>query len=93
MESILAPGTSAGTSDDIVIAAGASVTVGIYCATDRSLPAGISFSVVQATPGADAPVAALGNDARALRLAGPATFRVKRPAYSGHAFGVFVVTE
>ena len=93
--SILAPGVTAGTSTDIVVAAGAAVTVGIYAsAADAILPLVVHFSIWQDTPGGDNKLgnAALRQNARQIVLSGPGTFRVKRPAYSGTAFGVFVET-
>lgn len=89
MASILAPGITAETSSDIVIAAGASVLVGIYSAEAGSIPGHVSFRITQKTPGADNSVATLGNHQRSVMLSGPGTYRVARPAYTGTAFGVF----
>lgn len=87
--SILAPGSTAATSTDIAVAAGESVTVGIYAATGDPVPTGARFTVMQDTPGADNVVARLDNYARTTVLAGPGTYRVKRTAYTGTSFGVF----
>lgn len=86
---ILTAGNTALPSADIVVAAGATVTVGIFSAAGGSLPADVAFRVMQDTPGADNQETKLNNSKRTTVLAGPGTFRVKRPAYTGTAFGVF----
>ncbi|SDF69712.1 hypothetical protein SAMN05216571_101259 [Onishia taeanensis] len=88
---VLAAGTAAATSSDIVVAAGESVTVAIFAASGR-LPTSVAFAVKQDTPGGDNVVARLTNVDRATVLAGPGTYRVQRPAYAGTAFGVFTET-
>ncbi|WP_454863359.1 hypothetical protein [Pseudomonas hormoni] len=88
----LAAGITAATSTDIVVAAGAVVIVGIFSAAAGELAAGVSFGVLQDTPGADNTIASLDNYKRAHVISGPGTFRVKRPAYTGTAFGVFIET-
>ena len=88
---VLATGTTEATSTDITVAAGESVTVGIFAAGGR-LPSRVAFTVKQDTPGGDNVVARLTNVERATVLAGPGTYRVHRPAYSGTAFGVFTET-
>lgn len=87
---VLAAGTTVATSTDIVVAAGSSVTVGIYSDTADSLPEGVMFGVLQDTPGADNAVDQLHTHKRTTVLSGPGTFRVKRPALSGTGFGVFI---
>lgn len=89
---VLAPGNTAATSTDIVVAAGASVTVGIFALIAGRLPGGVQFVVSQATPGADNTIARLDNNSSATVLAAPGTYRVHRPAYTGHEFGVFTET-
>ena len=86
---ILAPGSSAATSTDIVVPAGDVVTVGIYTAIAAVAPTGARFSVMQGTPGADNVLASLNNYSRTTALVGPGTYRVQRPAYAGTGFGVF----
>lgn len=86
---ILAAANTAGTSSDIVVAAGAVVTVGIFSAAAGALPADVAMQVMQDTPGADNHAATLNNSRRTAVLTGPGTFRVRRPAYTGTAFGVF----
>lgn len=90
MATILAPGTDAAVSSNIVVAAGKSVVVGIYSTVAAGLPGFVSFQIVQATPGVDNVVATLYNHNRAVSLVGPATYRVKRIAYTGTPFGVFM---
>ncbi|MEO8641850.1 hypothetical protein [Pseudomonas sp.] len=87
---VLAAGVTAATSTDIVIAAGATVIVGIFSAVADAVPSGLAFGIDQDTPGADNTIGYLGSDKRQVVLTGPGTFRVKRPAYTGTAFGVFV---
>lgn len=87
--SILQPGITEATSSDIVVAAGAVATVGIYCATKSAMPTGVHFDILQLTPGAPNAVGQLAGNSRATSLMGPGTFRVRRPAYDGAAFGVF----
>lgn len=86
---ILAAGTAAATSTDIVLAAGAVATVGIFAETAISLPAGEQFTVVQVTPGAANYAGMLTNGERAIQIVGPGTFQVKRPLTTA-AFGVFL---
>lgn len=86
---VLAAGTTAATSTDIVVAAGATATVGIFHATGGSLPPGVWVSVMQDTPGGDNVIARLTDQDRSTVLAAPGTYRVSRPAYTGDAFGVF----
>lgn len=86
---VLAAGATSATSTDIVVAAGSSVTVGIFPATPGDLPADVSFAVLQDTPGADNYVSRLTNQTRSTVLAAPGTYRVSRPTYTGDAFGVF----
>ena len=85
---ILASGTTAATSTDIVIAAGDSVTVGIFSADANDITDG-SFSINQVTPGAVATIGSLNLYNRSTQLFGPGTFRVKRPVLTT-AFGVFL---
>lgn len=87
---ILAAGTTAGTSTDVVVAAGAVVVVGVFSAVSDTLPVTVLFSVFRDTPGADNTMALLNNNFRAVTITGPGTFRVGRPDYTGTAFGVFL---
>jgi len=92
---ILAAGNSAATSTDIAVAAGATVTVGIFSAAGNPLPVNVQFTVWIDTPGADQRVTSLGlstgaDTVVATQLSGPGTFRVTRPAYTGEAYGVFL---
>lgn len=89
---ILASGTTEATSTDVVVAAGSSVTVGIFGAAGAHLPPGLPFAVLQDTPDADNLVAHLDGSTRTTVLSGPGTFRVKRPPLTGDAFGAFLET-
>lgn len=85
---ILATGTTAASSTDIVVAAGAVVTVGVFSATPSGLR--VKFKIFQDTPGADNLIGLLGNENRATQLNGPGTYRVDRPLITDQPFGVFL---
>lgn len=87
--SILAPALTAGTSTDVVVAKGDVATLGIYAATPANLDSKFFITVEQVTPGAPNVVAVLSNSVRAVQVAGPGTYRVKRPVTTGTPFGVF----
>jgi hypothetical protein len=89
---VLAVGDTAAISTDIIVAAGSAVTVGIFSVVASHMPGGIAFSISMKTPGADTVVATLDGSRRQVVLAGPGTFRVRRPDYTGTAFGVFIET-
>lgn len=84
---ILASGTTAATSSDVVIAAGSVKTVGMFAASG-AIPGAISVTVMIDTPGADAVIGYLTPDKPAMVVAGPGTFRVVR-ALVPTAVGVF----
>lgn len=85
---ILAPGTSAATSSDVVVAAGASVNLGLYSAAAATLPADAMFNIFIKTPGANTFIGRLVAT-QVAQVAGPGTFVVVREAYTGTGFGVF----
>lgn len=87
---ILAAGVTSATSTDVVVAAGASVSIGIFAGAGLVLPFGLTFSVMMDTPGADNVIDQLSNTHKQVQVFGPGTFRVVRPAYTGDAFGVFL---
>lgn len=90
---VLAAGTNDATSIDIAVAPGASVTVGIFSADPAAvLPIDAQFEILQDTPGADNAIGTLKQDRKTLALTGPGTFRVRRRAYAGGSFGVFLET-
>ena len=89
---VLAAGITAATSSDIVVAAGATVTVGIFSAVAGQMPGWLAFTIDQVTPGASNSIGSLDGTRRQIVLAGPGTFRVNRPAYTQTAFGVFIET-
>lgn len=92
---ILAAGITDATSTDIVIAAGATVVVGMFCA-DIDKPVAYpdiiatKFEIMQDTPGADNIIFVLNYAKPSTVLSGPGTYRVKRIAYVGKPFGVFL---
>lgn len=88
---ILAAGTTAATSSDVIVAAGAVVTVGIF-ASSGAIPDGVTCSIFIDTPGADALLhERLDANQPSVQLTGPGTFRVCRPVTST-SIGVFSET-
>lgn len=92
---ILAAGITGATSTDIVVAAGAVVTVGMFCAeidkpVNYSEIIATKFEIMQDTPGADNLIFTLNYAKPSTVLSGPGTYRVKRIAYVGKPFGVFL---
>lgn len=81
-------GKGAATSTDIVLANGATAIVSLLGAAGAYLPEGVPFAVMQDTSSGDNLIAHLDNRTRSTELRGPATYRVKRPALTGDAFGV-----
>lgn len=87
----LAPGLTAATSTDIVVAAGAEAVVGIYADPGTTLgAAGVSYycRVMQVTPGADNCVQNLDASTPSVIVRGPNTYRVQRSAAQTNV-GVF----
>lgn len=85
-------GKGEATSTNVVLAAGAKAHVGLFGDAGSLLPAGVTFAVLQATPGADNLYRQLDASQRSVVIEGPGTFRVKRPALAGDAFGAFADT-
>ena len=88
---ILAAGTTAATSTDVVVAAGGSVTIGLFVATGVFNISGSIATIFIDSPGADVPVASLSTDSPTTVIAGPGTFRVVRSAVS-QAIGIYSET-
>lgn len=86
---ILAAGTSAATSTDILVAAGASVTVGLFSAA--AIPPEVRLQILIDTPSADDVVGVLTGAEPVMVLSGPGTYRVSRPLI-GVSVGVFTET-
>ena len=84
---ILASGTTAASSTDIVVAAGDVVTVGIFSASSGDLLSS-ALAVQQVTPGALLTIGQLDSFTRSVQISGPGTFKVARPVLTT-AFGVF----
>lgn len=89
---VLAAGITAATSTDITVAAGSSVTVGIFASNNWKLPREALFNLCGDTPGADNVIATFTDKDREFVISGPGTYRVTRNAYTGRAFGVFTET-
>lgn len=85
---ILAPGLTAATSTDIVLAAGESCAVGAYSTVLYETPSA-PLHVFMDTPGADNLIATLTAGSMQVQLQGPGTFRVQRFVLTGTPFGVF----
>lgn len=88
---ILTSGSSQTTSSDVTVAAGSTVTVGIFPASG-GLAQGAEAIVYLDTPGGDLPLQNLGNALPACQIVGPCTFRVRRIATGGVDFGIFLET-
>lgn len=92
---VLAAGITEATSTDIVVAAGATIVVGMF-SSEQDKPTAYKdiiatkFEIMQDTPGADNVIFTLNYSKPATVLSGPGTYRVKRIAYVGKPFGIFV---
>lgn len=87
---ILPSGTDDSTSSDLVVAAGAVATVGIFVSSGAVVP-GMRAVVFVDTPGADNRLTDLDHVTKQTQVNGPATYRVKRVA-AASAFGVWSET-
>lgn len=86
---ILAAGTTAATSTDVTVAAGASVTIGIFTSDSAGIPGNHYVQVWQDTPGTgDILAGELTGNKPQLVISGPGTFRAKRPL-STTSIGIF----
>lgn len=85
---ILASGTTDATSTDVTVAAGASVSVGLFTADAAGLPGNHSAAVMMDTPGGDIVADELTGKSPVAVISGPGTFRVKRTAGTT-SFGVY----
>jgi len=88
---VLAATTATGTSTDVVVAAGATVTVGIYTADAGGLPGDSRIVVSIDTPGADKYLFALVPNDSVRVISGPCTVRGTKPA-STVAYGMYTET-
>ena len=80
-------GIAGTTSTDVVVAAGVTVTLGLYVATGSVVP-GMRATIYAATPGADLRLTDLDHVNKQAQLVGPNTYRVVRRA-AGSSFGVY----
>lgn len=87
---ILAAGTGAASSSNVVITATAPITVGLFTASG-TIPPAVGLQVRNITPGAAGMVASLDINRPAITLTGPGTYRVDRPDISASnvAVGVY----
>jgi len=88
---ILAAATATGTSTDVVVAAGASVTIGIYTSDANGLPGDSRINVFIDTPSQDKMLFQLTPNSPVQVLSGPGTFRCNKPA-STVAYGAYTET-
>jgi hypothetical protein len=88
---ILAAGQTAATSTDVVVAAGAFVSIGIFAS--GPIPANVQIAIRADTPGADNVVCKLSASCKTTAIAGPGTFRAHRTDISEHGVDVGVYTE
>lgn len=90
---ILAPGVTAANSSDVIVAAGAFVTLSLYTAAGGALPPGVRCKVTKTNPSATYSETGfvLSSDANSVTglaqatqvIGGPGVFRVERPSLSG----------
>jgi hypothetical protein len=88
---ILAAATATGTSSDVTVAAGATVTIGIYTSDAGGLPGDSRINVFIDTPSQDKFLFNLTPNDPVRVLSGPGTFRCNKPA-STVAYGAFTET-
>lgn len=91
----LAAAQTALTSTDIVVAAGSTVTIGLF--TDRAgdaIPAALEFWLMLDTPSVDNEVIDLAKvEGNARAVTGPGTYRVIRPLCTAFGVNVGVFSE
>lgn len=92
MASILAPAATTANSSDVVVAAGAVVTIGLYVASG-DIPQMASLDVLQKTPGGDVPIWRLDRAGPSQVISGPGTYYVKRVPSAAWAQDVGVYSE
>lgn len=88
---ILSSGTAAGTSSNVVVAAGSNATVGMFATGE--IPAGVQLRVVVTTPGDASTVGVLNSLRPNLAIHGPGTFQVIRPDISSYGLSVGAFSE
>lgn len=77
---ILAAGTTAATSTDVTLAAGAHAQISIFTASTGQIPDAARLELRIDTNGADALVDELTRERQSIHLIGPGVYRVFRPA-------------
>lgn len=88
---ILAAGTTAATSSDVVVAAGVTVTIGIFTDNAAGIPGNTGVEVYIDTPGLDRNMFGLSGARPVQLVTGPCTLRAIRPVVSVNV-GVFTET-
>lgn len=84
-------GTKAGTSTDVVVAAGSTVTIGLFASDAGGIPGNLAATVYLDTPGNDLVLTSLSGKEPAKQFNGPCTLRAKKSETS-FAFGIFSET-
>ena len=88
---ILAASTAAGTSTDVVVAAGSTVTIGLFTADAGGIPPHEGGDILIDTPGNDLLVVSVNGVKPVVQVSGPATYRSKKGVTSV-ALGFFSET-
>ena len=76
---ILASGTTAATSSNIVLAAGETALVSLFSATGFFESQWARFEIKAVTPGTTLAIGALSIAEQSVQISGPGTFTVSRP--------------
>lgn len=74
---ILSAGTTAATSTDVDVAAGAIVNIGVFSPTTFTVR-GVLATLMMDTPGGDVAIRQLTDEVPAVAVSGPGTYRVVR---------------
>ena len=88
---ILAVGTTAATSTDLIVAAGAVATIGVFTDSAGGIPANEGVDLMLDTPSEDVRVGRLDGNHPTQVVSGPCTVRAKRGVTSVN-IGVFTET-
>lgn len=88
---ILAAGQTEALSTDVTVAAGATITVGIFASVP--IPHAVALALRFDTPGRDNVARALTRKHSTFQVTGPATVRVHRPDITAQGVNVGVFTE
>lgn len=89
---VLAVGVTAATSTDVVVAAGATVSIGIFTDSASGLPGNHSVTVFMDTPSQDIPMFQLNGKEPVKSISSPGTYRARRGLGLTTNVGVFTET-